>query len=348
VRDGTTQAVHVTKTVTLRGGYAPDFSAWDPDLYATVLDAQGLGRVIYATGDASVAIEGLTLTGGDSVAGGGAGYGGGLFAVGSSGPSLTVTLRHSQVISNVAAAGAAGGGLAAVFSNVVIEDSLVQNNQAQGTGGGARFEQANVDLTNTIWRDNETASNGGGFYALNYSNVEMTNTVLIDNDAGNAGGALVSAAAYVVGRHTTVARNTAGDGTGIYVTSGSLPGSGPGTVSMTNSIVAFHTTGITVTAGPPWYTNTATLNHTLWDGSSGVLYGGGGTLNVSNTVVGSPDFCCDGYHIYPTSAAIDQGVAAGVRFDIDGQLRPSPGGYDLGADEITEPVWLPLILRNGP
>ena len=58
--------------------------------------------------------------------------------------------------------------------------------------------------------------------------------------------------------------------------------------------------------------------------------------------------CCDGYHIYPTSAAIDQGVATGVRFDIDGQLRPSPGGYDLGADEITEPVWLPLILRNGP
>ena len=346
VRDGTTQAVHVTKTVTLRGGYAPDFSAWDPDLYPTVLDAQSLGRVIYAAGDASVAIEGLTLTGGDSTAGGGLGYGGGLWAVGGSGPSLTVTLRHSQIISNVAAAGAAGGGLAAVFSNVVIEDSLVQNNQAQGTGGGARFEQANVDLTNTIWRDNETASNGGGFYALNYSNVEMTNTVLIDNHAGTAGGALVSAAAYVVGRHTTVARNTAGDGTGIYVTSGSLPGSGPGSVSLTNSILAFHDIGIYAYGSLP-YLNTARLDHTLWDGHD-VLAAGGGTLNVSNTVVGSPDFCCDGYHIYPTSAAIDQGVAAGVRFDIDGQLRPSPGGYDLGADEITEPVWLPLILRNGP
>ena len=343
VRDGTTQAVHVTKTVTLRGGYAADFSAWDPALYPTVLDAQGLGRVIYAAGDASLAIEGLTLTGGDSGVGGGA-WGGGILAIGNSGPSLTVTLRHNQVISNQATVSyGGGGGLAAMFSNIVIEDSLIQANQAQGVGGGARFEQSNVDLTNTVWRDNETATNGGAFYAINFASVEMTNTVLIDNNAGNAGGAFVSAAAYVVGRHTTVARNTAGDGTGIYVTGGF----GPGTVSMTNSILAFHGTGIYVYTSPLEYTNSGTLNHALWDGS-GLLHDGGGSLTLAGIVTGPPDFCCDGYHIYATSDAIDQGVAAGVRFDIDGQLRPSPGGYDLGADEITEPVLLPLVLKNVP
>jgi hypothetical protein len=346
-RGGYTQAVYVSRTLTLRGGYAPDFGAWDPALYPTVLDAQRLGRVFYVGGDASVTIEGLTMTGGDSDAGGGT-WGGGLLAIGNSGPSLTVTLRYDQVISNHATVSfGGGGGLAGIFSNVVIEGSTIGHNEALGTGGGARFEQSNVDLTNTVWRDNDSGANGGALYALNLANVAMTNTVLIDNDAGNVGGALVAAGAYVTGKHTTVARNTAGDGSAIYLTGGSLPGYGPSTVSMTNSILVSHVTGVDVTAGPAWYTHTATLDHTLWDGG-GVLATGGGNLHVSDTVVGTPAFLSDGYHLGKTSDAIDQGRPAGVRFDIDGDLRPTPGGYDLGADEVPMPIFLPLVMRDVP
>ena len=42
-----TQSVYLTKSVTIRGGYNSDFSAWDPETYATTLDAQD--RAVYFT-----------------------------------------------------------------------------------------------------------------------------------------------------------------------------------------------------------------------------------------------------------------------------------------------------------
>jgi hypothetical protein len=105
-------------------GFSPDFSVWDPDAYPTVLNAQRQGRVFYIQGPGSPVIEGMQITGGDGSAGGGD-WGGGIFAVGGSGPSLTLTLRYNQVISNYATADlGTGGGLAAVFSHVILEDNL--------------------------------------------------------------------------------------------------------------------------------------------------------------------------------------------------------------------------------
>jgi hypothetical protein len=53
------------------------------------------------------------------------------------------------------------------------------------------------------------------------------------------------------------------------------------------------------------------------------------------------------YHIGPTSAARDAGVAAGIHTDIDGDPRPFGAGYDIGADESLTPFWiyLPLVFR---
>ena len=61
------QMVYLTKTVTIQGGYAMD--DWTtPDLVAhpTVLDAQGLGRVVLIAGEHTPAIKSLRLTGGDT------------------------------------------------------------------------------------------------------------------------------------------------------------------------------------------------------------------------------------------------------------------------------------------
>jgi hypothetical protein len=51
-REGVTQVVYVSKTVTIRGGYTTAFTdPPDPEANPTTLDALGQGRVLYITGD---------------------------------------------------------------------------------------------------------------------------------------------------------------------------------------------------------------------------------------------------------------------------------------------------------
>lgn len=64
--------VYISKTVTIRGGYTTTNGFADPpnpDTNPTTLDAQGQGRVLYITGDISLTIEGLRITGGESAGG---------------------------------------------------------------------------------------------------------------------------------------------------------------------------------------------------------------------------------------------------------------------------------------
>jgi hypothetical protein len=345
-RGGYVQSVQLpTKTVTIRGGYSPDFSQWDPDEYVTTLDAQGQGHVFTIFGAASPVIEGLRITGGDTGAGGGT-WGGGVLAIGGSGPSLTVTLRYNEIISNSASTGSGGGGgLATFFCNVVLEGNEILYNEAAGVGGGARFEQSNLSLRDNVIRYNDSGASGGGLYLAMLSSGTMSNTVLADNDATVAGGGMVASGAYVRMRHTTVARNSSGDDSGIYVTVG-WTGGLVSTVIMSNSIVVSHTVGLTVTAGPSWSDNHAILDGTLWDGT-GILAGGDGDLVMVNAPhIGDPAFAADGYHLGPESAAIDVGEDAGVSADIDGQGRPAGSGYDLGADEFWYNAFLPVVNRG--
>jgi hypothetical protein len=339
-----TAVVHITKTVTVRGGFSSDFGAWDPDAYPTVLDAQREGHVFYVDGPGTSVIEGLQIVNGDAEVGGGF-WGGGLLAIGGSGPSLTVTLSYNQIISNHAPeAAGGGGGLAAAFANVYLAGNRFEYNEAGGVGGAMRLEQANVRLSGNVIRHNQAGFGGGGIYLAYLTNVSMTNTVLADNQAGAGGGGMVAAGSYLRMRHTTVARNRSGDGTGLWVTSGGIHGNVVSTVRMTDTLFADHTVGLTITAAPPFFTNTAVLDTTLWDGI-GLLAGGDGDLTLIDTHVGDPAFAADGYHLSLASDAIDLGIDARVTADIDGQPRPMRAGFDIGADEVGLRAYLPLILK---
>ena len=79
-----------------------------------------------------------------------------------------------------------------------------------------------------------------------------------------------------------------------------------------------------------------------------VATGGDGFITVTREITGDPAFAPDGYHLTAGSAAIDQGIDAGVTTDIDNQPRPQGIAPDLGADEYWLPdkrVYLPLVLR---
>jgi hypothetical protein len=347
-----TQMVYLSRTMTIRGGYAPDFSAWDPRYNMTILNAQFEGRVFVISGNASPVIEGLIIAYGDAEAGGGASYGGGILAIGSSGPSLTVTLRHNYIVVNSATTagpsdGGHGGGLSFIFSNAVLEDNTIAHNLTDGSGGGLRMEQSNGRLRDNIIRDNyalgTNSGTGGGVYLTNLASVYMTNTVIADNAVSYGGAGMAVTGAYARLVHTTIARNSGGDGSGIYVSMGGLHSAGA--ISMTNSIVVSHTVGITVTTAPPMMPeNTATLDGVLWY-INGQNTGGGGTIDVMHAITGDPAFLGDGYHIGPGSAAIDQGVATGANLDIDGETRPAGAGPDLGADELWHRTHLPVVQK---
>lgn len=220
---------------------------------------------------------------------------------------------------------------------VILNDNIIADNIADNT---------NYPL---CW---SSFSVGGGLLVDFNSDAILVNNLITDNQLNNQvnsqGSGLYVRASSLRLLHTTIARNSGGDSSGVYVTE---MVSGPGLISrsmvvLTNTIIVSQTVGVTVTAG-----NTATLNSTLWNGNT-INWGGAGPVNTSNDYTGNPAFLnpnAGNYHIDPTSAALDKGINAGITTDIDGQPRPQGGGYDLGADEYPDsPTPFLIINKNGP
>lgn len=187
---------------------------------------------------------------------------------------------------------------------------------------------------------NNAGTSGGGLILYGFSDITMTNNVVADNHAGSVGGgvrigSLPGSSINLV--HNTIARNTAGDGSGIYL----YPDS---TVALTNTILVSHTVGISLTGN-----STATINGVLWHNTPiTVSQSVTATLIALNQFTGDPVFNEDGYHLTPFSAAIDQGVDSGVAEDIDGEARPQGASYDLGADETGPVADLSISVRDDP
>ena len=184
--------------------------------------------------------------------------------------------------------------------------------------------------------------------------INLRDNRIFSNTASSGG---VIAIAH--GRVTAINDMIAGNATlveGVYVFSnGSL--SAYHWTLVDNGSYALRTDGASATL-----TNTLVASHTV-GGFSGfdvkadhaLFYDSGTPCSLgaicTNNIVGDPDFIdatnAD-YHIGPDSAAIDQGLAAGVTADIDQQPRPY-NLPDLGADEYWPPgalerLYLPLVV----
>ena len=223
------------------------------------------------------------------------------------------------------------GGLHVFQSDTSIVENIFSENTADGAGG-LTLVRNNSMLSGNIVSDNTASWGAGGVWVLGGAPT-FVNNVIVDNHADN-GSALLFEYSSARLLHTTIARNS-GENTAVYVTEGWL---GPSTVTLTNTVVVSHTSGIHVSEG-----NTATLEATLWH-ANGTDYSG--NVIHTNDYTGDPAFSADGYHLTSGSAAIDKGVDAGVMTDIDGDSRPTGAGYDLGADEFWYKIYLPLVLRN--
>lgn len=339
-RNGITQVLYISKSVTVRGGYSTDFSTWDPARYVTTLDAQGQGRAVVVAGDAVPTIEGLRITGGNAngLGGGTLGQdaGGGLAAFGSlvisgcriysnvadtgagvyAAASLTVT--NSAVMSNIAAN--TGGGICLYQATAYFSNTSLSSNTAGWKGGGLYAYRGHLTARRLVVSNNRTNTEGGGVY-LSYASPSITNLALVGNYAATGGSGLYAYNSSPCLRHATIAGNL--ESSGLYVI-------GSGIASLTNTIIANHAhdPGVQVVAG-----GAAVLSTTLWDGNASNWSGTPVTHAADYT--GHAALTADGYHLLPASDAVDRATACGVvATDIDGDPRPLGNGCDIGADEM--------------
>ncbi len=343
-RGGARQVVYLDKTVTIRGGYSYSPANWttsDPAANPTTLDAQGRGRVLYITGNINPTVEGLRITGGDADGLGGPYHslfrvdaGGGIYII-----SAAAIVSNNWVFSNTACD---GGGLYLQWSGATLNGNTVTTNTANGSGGGLSLLDSAATLSGNTIAANITYGYGGGL-RLDFSDATLINNIVADNRADAVGSGL-----YIEGSsphllHNTIAFNIGGDGSGLKVEYGYRhPYAYYSSVALTNTILVSHTVGIAVSGS-----NTTTLEATLWY-DNGADWGGEGTINHTDDHDGDPAFVAPDagdYHIGPGSAAIDEGVCAGVTTDIDGHPRPSGLGCDIGADELLN-IYLPIVLKN--
>lgn len=210
-RAGVTQLAYIDKQISVRGGYTPtNWLVAYPMTQSTILDAQGLGRVLYIAPGVSPTIQDLNLANGDaSEQGGGPGGldAGGVLYVRNANPTLrNLTISGGQAYY--------GGGAYLQNSTATLRDSTLDGNV--GVKGGALFLQ-NSSATlrgNTIV--NNEAEDGGGIF-FNASAPTVAGNLVAQNAATGAGGGIFMATSGATLRSNTVTTNTAQAAGGIYV-----------------------------------------------------------------------------------------------------------------------------------
>ncbi len=224
-------------------------------------------------------------------------------------PTHTVTLADLHITNGV-------GGVSAGGATVVISRCHIYGNALNGirvTDGALTLAQSWV-LSN-------------GDYGISVDG----STYLVDNAiiARNSGGIRATGGSDGLLRHTTFAENGA---------RGALVAGG--TATLVNTIFSTHTVGIEATGGA------AVLTSTLWHNNATPATG---NVLRSNDHFGEPAFAYPAgmdYHLTTESDAVDRGVDAGLREDVDGDMRPAGQGYDLGADELR--VGLSVVKSASP
>jgi uncharacterized repeat protein (TIGR01451 family) len=248
--------------------------------------------------------------------------------------SPTATLASNHVYHNTA--GSTGGGLhfRQGPGSLLISNDL-HHNTAQSGGGASLFDSSDMTLKGNRIYDNASEGIGGGLRINNYTDLTLANNIVADNrltsGSGNGAGVYINSSDVRL-LHTTLAHNTGGAGSGIYVSAGMYEGR---VVTLTNTILVSQTVGVYAKDS-----STATLEATLWGTgtwANGQDTGGAGTVFSSTNIFGDPgfvDYANGDYHITGVSAARNAGVDAGVLDDVDGDSRLFAPPPDLGADEI--------------
>jgi hypothetical protein len=306
--------------------------------------------------------------------------GGGVYYSPGTDAQATITMTGNTFSANTANGGGGGGAWISGYLATVSRNTFDQNT-TEGDGGGLIANATHMTIDHNQFTNNSAWYDGGGLYLV--GTPEVKSNLITGNTANHGGGVSVNGRGsthpaltnniitdnqvftegtnpHLVGRgsavyvedaaadlmHTTIARNSGGDGSSIYVTNYNFTNSH---LTLTNTILAAGATGLSVQNGCQ-----AAVDAILWHlvpTKSAIL----ANDTVQHEFEGDPLFDTDGYHLLDGSAAIGVGLASTVTTDIDNQARPNRAKTvnlpDLGADEYYSPdqipagIYLPLIVR---
>jgi Ca2+-binding RTX toxin-like protein len=297
------------------------------------IDARGLDRIFYASdfdqAGERVSISGLTLTGGDTGAAGGAIY---------SGPA---------------------GGLA---PELVISDSVIVGNHADGSGGGVWAEGGALEIRGSTFASNTATNDGGGVaIAEQPGGATIQNSTISGNGAGEQGGGVWSDNPGDTRRlvaNSTILANAAEEGGGIWANLYDEGSSGNEVFELSSTIVARNAATEEPDLGDDDTVDPAdlgrfSLGFSLVERPSDVP----GIENPTGSNVLGVDPVLDPLagnggptptHLpQPLSPALEAAVANGLATDQRGLprtvdlsaigSRPGSDGTDIGAVELAEP-----------
>ncbi|MEM7311781.1 MAG: right-handed parallel beta-helix repeat-containing protein [Planctomycetota bacterium] len=152
------------------------------------------------------------------------GDGGGLEVTDSNDFGSRVQINNSNFTDNSADSPLASSGGAIDLNNVngTINNSTISGNTSDN-GGGTAFYHSDVEMNNTTIEDNEARQNGGGVYSY-YGRIRSVTLPQIQrNVAGNAGGGIAARNAIItIAGDASIAANVAATGGGIDAEGGEL------------------------------------------------------------------------------------------------------------------------------
>ena len=178
-----------------------------------------------------VAIEGLTISGGELVPAQSNNSGGGILT------RENLELSDSKISGNAAVI--SGGGIYSSGERLVINNSTIEDNSAflpvavsTSKGGGIATVGTTVEITDSVIADNSSSLGGGGINAID-SQVSIFNSSITDNFGLDAGG--ISAVNSIVNLETIEVTNNR---TGIFEGSGAINLDSDSVLNLNHSVIS--------------------------------------------------------------------------------------------------------------
>jgi hypothetical protein len=308
-------ALYLTRSLKIGGRSAANLA----------ISGNNASRIFYIYNNATVSLDGLTVTNGNAVND----YGGAIYQT----SGTTLNISNSTIRNSTAYYGGGGifsnGGGTLNISNSTIAGNTTSTSYTSGYGGGIFQNSGTGTLTNTTISGNASTYVGGGVFGSNLTFINSTitnNTVDSDNDGTGFGGGIYSNNGSISTQNTIVAGNfDTPNNAGTNVDSPDVYGS---FINRGNNLIG-RNNGSNFTAGGLIGTNAAPVNPLL-----GTLASNGGLTQT--------------HALQSGSLAINAGNNTGApTTDQRGLTRPVGGTVDIGAVESSATNQAPTINLTG-